>query len=71
MSWDAIGAIAELLDAIAVIVTIGYLATQLRQSSKISRTDALDDIQGRFNVRNGLLVEVSELRSFLTTMGDI
>lgn len=32
MNWDAIGAIAELLGAIGVIVSLVYLATQIRQS---------------------------------------
>ena len=33
MNWDAIGAIAELLGAIAVLATLLYLAIQIRQSS--------------------------------------
>ena len=33
MNWDAIGAIAELLASITVIVTLIYLATQIRQSN--------------------------------------
>ena len=32
MNWDAIGAIAELLGAVGVIVSLVYLATQIRQS---------------------------------------
>ena len=35
MNWEALGAIAELLGAIGVIATLGYLATQIRQNSKL------------------------------------
>jgi hypothetical protein len=33
MTWDAIGAIAELLGALAVIVSVLYLAVQVKQSA--------------------------------------
>lgn len=33
MNWEALGAIAELLGAIGVIVTLVYLATQIRQNN--------------------------------------
>lgn len=34
MNWDAVGALAELLGAIGVIVTLFYLALQVRQNTK-------------------------------------
>ena len=34
MNWDALGAIAELLGAIAVFLTLAYLAVQVSQNSK-------------------------------------
>ena len=34
MNWDAIGAIGEILGAIAVVATLGYLAVQVRQSKR-------------------------------------
>ena len=34
MNWDALGAIAELLGALAVFVTVVYLTIQVRQSAK-------------------------------------
>ncbi len=30
MNWEAIGAVGEVLGAIGVIVTLGYLAVQIR-----------------------------------------
>ena len=32
MNWDAIGAIAEMLEAVGVIASLVYLATHIRQS---------------------------------------
>ena len=33
MNWDAIGAIGEILGALGVIFTLGYLAVQIRQNT--------------------------------------
>ena len=35
MSWDAIGAIGEVLGAIAVFVTLAYIAVQVRSTNKL------------------------------------
>lgn len=35
MSWDAVGAIAELVGAIAVLATLIYLSIQVKQNSKL------------------------------------
>jgi hypothetical protein len=40
MNRDAIGAVAELLGAIGVILTLIYLAAQIRQNTSSSRTTA-------------------------------
>lgn len=37
MNWEAIGAIGEILGAIGVIVTLAYLAVQIRQNTKATR----------------------------------
>ena len=37
MNWDAIGAVAELVGAIGVVASLGYLAVQIRQSTEQSR----------------------------------
>lgn len=38
MNWDAMGAVAETVGAIAVVATLIYLAIQIRQSVDYSRT---------------------------------
>ena len=44
MNWEALGAIAELLGALAVFLTLAYLTIQVRQNSK-----ALD-LQNQFQL---------------------
>ncbi len=58
MNWDAIGAIGELLSAIAVLVTLVYLAVQVRYSRDLleeNRKLALSQVyQGRANFRRAV-----------------
>jgi hypothetical protein len=41
VTWEAIGAIGEVLGALGVIATLGYLAVQVRQNTRTSRASAL------------------------------
>jgi len=38
MNWDAIGAVGEVVAALAVVFTLAYLATQIRQNNKLLRS---------------------------------
>ena len=49
MSWDAIGAVGELLGALGVILTLGYLAVQIRQNTRTVRTATAQAIQTAMN----------------------
>jgi len=40
MNWDAIGAAAELVGAVGVVVSLLYLATQIRASSRMAAVQA-------------------------------
>lgn len=42
MNWDAVGAIGEIIGALAVFLTLAYLAAQIRQNTKAVRAAALD-----------------------------
>jgi hypothetical protein len=35
MNWEALGAIGEIVGAVAVVVTLGYLAVQIRQNTRV------------------------------------
>ncbi|MFT5287002.1 MAG: hypothetical protein ACI8TQ_003177 [Planctomycetota bacterium] len=44
MNWEAIGAVGEVLGAVAVILTLGYLAVQVRQSNRAMKSTALNSL---------------------------
>ncbi len=41
MNWEAIGAVGEVVGALAVVLTLAYLAVQIRQNTNLSKADAL------------------------------
>jgi hypothetical protein len=49
MNWDALGAMGELFGALAVVLTLGYLAVQIRQNSDGMKVAAKLDIEKNFN----------------------
>ena len=62
MNWDALGAVAELLGAIAVFLTLAYLAVQIRQSSK-----ALD-LQNHFAAAQIMQARTDTMMAFLSSI---
>ncbi len=38
MNWEAIGAIAEIVGAAAVVITLAYLAIQIRNGTRVARS---------------------------------
>ena len=42
MNWEAIGAIGEIVGALAVLLTLAYLAAQIKQNTQAVRASALD-----------------------------
>ena len=44
MNWEAVGALAELIGAAGVILSLIYLATQVRQSNQESRASMIHAI---------------------------
>lgn len=61
MNWDAIGALSELAGAVAVVVSVTYLAVQIRQGSKATRSATRSDIAGRQAEANIRLAENPDL----------
>ena len=64
MNWDAIGATGEIIGALAVVVTILYLATQIRENTKQT------EIQTKALNNNGLASATagfSRFRALLVT----
>lgn len=61
MNWDAIGAISEILAAIAVVITLIYLAKQIRQNSQAVEVSALRDTTDQWNRWSEVLATSPEL----------
>ena len=47
MNWDAIGAVGELVGATAVVVSLVYVAVQIRQNTKATRQQGYHDLVTR------------------------
>jgi hypothetical protein len=57
MNWDAVGATGEIAGVVAVLITLVYLARQIRQSNK---QVLLGSFQNTFDALNGWCAMVSE-----------
>ena len=63
MNWEAIGAIGEILGALAVFITLAYLATQIRQNTALMTTSVYESAMGGFNELNKTVLSSPELLS--------
>ena len=61
MNWEAIGAIAELLGAAGVIVSLLYLATQIRQNTRSVRMTSHHGLMSEFRATARALTQDPEL----------
>ncbi|MGR8947519.1 MAG: hypothetical protein ACU84Q_05690 [Gammaproteobacteria bacterium] len=70
MNWDAIGAIGEIIGAVAVIATIIYLARQISQSVDVARASQNRNLMESYEAYNDLILSnpiVAELLADLET----
>lgn len=56
MNWDAIGALGEIIGAIAVVITLAYLAAQIRSGNRALRTSVRDSAFRQLQDWNNQLV---------------
>ena len=49
MNWEAIGAVGEVLGAVAVVITLVYLAKQLRENTKSIRLQSVESTYKDWN----------------------
>jgi hypothetical protein len=71
MNWEAIGAVAELAGALAVVVTLIYLSIQMRQTSKLLTSSLATANRESTNQLTGLLASDREaLRVFWAGIED-
>ena len=61
MNWDAIGAVGEIVGALAVVVTLLLLVRQMRQNSIAIRSQTHDSAMRGYNELNALVASRSDL----------
>jgi hypothetical protein len=71
MNWDAIGAVAEIIGALAVFLTLMYLALQIRQNTKAVQASAIDaSISKVTNVRQSMYENAEVARIYMKGLAD-
>ena len=65
MDWNAAGAVGEILGAVAVFLTLLYLATQIKQTNKMARFETTREIVGQFNACNHLYATDATIRKVM------
>ena len=59
MDWEAIGSVGEIIGALAVVVSLLYVAGQIRHNTKTSQDEAYRDIFGQTNINFHVMAEAS------------
>ena len=67
MNWDAIGAIGEILGALVVVITLGYLAVQIRQNTAQQKREETVSIQRGQNEVVSQMRDPMMVRSYAMT----
>ena len=65
MNWEAISAIGQLIGALAVIITIIYLAIQMKQNTAAVATSTYESTMTGFNDINVIVASTPELASII------
>ena len=61
MTWEGLATVAEIIGAIAIIVTLLYLAKQIRQNSRSMEIAALRDTTAQWNDWSAMLATSPDL----------
>lgn len=65
MNWDAIGAIAELLGGLGVMITLGFLALQIRHNAQAVQNETLAELNATMTARMMMFAQSGELAKIL------
>jgi len=61
MNWDALGSLSELVGAVAVVLTLLYLTTQIRQGTNQMRNEGHIGVTNSYNAILKQLFEDDDL----------
>ena len=67
MNWDVVAAIAELVGAAGVIASLGYLAVQIRRSSRSTNMAAFQEVVRSAQDLSALVAQQGELADLLVS----
>jgi hypothetical protein len=67
MNWDAISAVSQLIGSVAVVVSVLYLAVQLKSSTRVARVAAMDAAAAALRDVTKPLMENAELSKLWRT----
>jgi hypothetical protein len=70
MNWDAIGAIGEITGAFAVVVSLVYLATQIRTQNREARAASVHQVIEGYRTSIAVLHEPEMADVWVLAMGD-
>ena len=68
MNWEAIGAVGETLGAVAVLITLIYLARQVAATKIAVRRQISNDVNTMFNALNQIVASTPELADAIATL---
>jgi hypothetical protein len=69
MNWDAVGAVAELLGAVGVILSLVYLAAQIKQNTRASRASTIQQWAVTSSVEKQSVIGDAEFAKILVEGG--
>ena len=61
MNWDAVGAIGEMIGALAVVVSVIYLAFQIRDNTRASVVSVVQDAINAYSEQESLVASTPDL----------
>jgi hypothetical protein len=67
MNWEALGAIGEIVGAIAVVLTLGYLAVQIRQNTRALKLGSVQTVHENYQARMRMTAENESLARIMRT----
>ena len=70
MNWDAIGVLAEVIGAIAVIATLLYLGRQISQTNRIAKASGARELQQKYADFYTLVATNPEIKGLVTRLRD-
>lgn len=68
MNWSAIGALSDLVGALAVVVSLVYLAVQVRQNTRALRAETAREVVASIRAVNTTVASDPELFRIFSTM---